>query len=145
GPVQQGARPHAVGQDQGGGGGVGRPPQALSRRPAAAGPAGPGGADPQRPRGRRRAVVILFLVRLARVVVVLMVLRLLLRLGPSVVQGYRAGGRRRAATEMVRARVCDTFLPRSRALVAIVDGREQHFCSRECRDRARAGLTAAVT
>jgi len=41
------------------------------------------------------------------------------------------------ATDMVRDRVCDTFLPRSRALVAMVDGREQHFCSAECRDRAR--------
>ena len=41
------------------------------------------------------------------------------------------------ATDMVRDRVCDTFLPRSRALVTMVDGREQHFCSVECRDRAR--------
>jgi hypothetical protein len=40
---------------------------------------------------------------------------------------------------MVRDRVCDTFLPRSRALMAVVDGREQHFCSPECRERARAG------
>jgi hypothetical protein len=37
---------------------------------------------------------------------------------------------------MVRDRVCDTFLPRSRALVATVAGREQHFCSPACRDRA---------
>jgi hypothetical protein len=37
---------------------------------------------------------------------------------------------------LVRDHVCDTFLPRSRALVATVDGREQHFCSEACRDRA---------
>jgi hypothetical protein len=55
-----------------------------------------------------------------------------------VVQGYQGAPRREAAaTEMVRDRVCDTFLPRSRALMAVVDGREQHFCSPECRERAR--------
>jgi len=31
-------------------------------------------------------------------------------------------------------------VPRSRALMAVVDGREQYFCSPECRDRARRQL-----
>jgi hypothetical protein len=37
---------------------------------------------------------------------------------------------------MVRDRVCNTFLPRQRALRAVVGGREEHFCSAACRDRA---------
>ena len=69
--------------------------------------------------------------------IVLLVVRLVLRFVAAVVQGYQGAPRREAATDMVRDRVCDTFLPRSRALVAVVDGREQHFCSAKCRDRAR--------
>jgi hypothetical protein len=82
---------------------------------------------------------------IVRLVVILLLLRFLLRFLASVIHGYRgtparaAGPRAEpAATEMVRDRVCDTFLPRSRALVAVVDGKEQHFCSPACRDRARA-------
>ncbi len=89
--------------------------------------------------------MILFLLRLVKAVVVLMVMRPLLPFVASVVPGYPAAGRRGEATELVRDRVCDTFLPRARALVAEVDGREEHFCSVRCRDRARAGLTTAAT
>jgi hypothetical protein len=89
--------------------------------------------------------VILFLARLVRIVLVLLVMRFVLRFVAAIVQGYRDADRRPApATEMVRDRVCGTFLPRSRALVAEVDGREQYFCSRACRDRAAAGLPAAT-
>jgi hypothetical protein len=87
--------------------------------------------------------VIAFAVNLVRIVVVLLIVRFVLRFVVAVVQGYQGAGapRREApATEMVRDRVCDTFVPRSRALMAIVDGREQHFCSPECRDRARRRL-----
>ena len=83
-----------------------------------------------------------FLAVLVRIVLVLIVVRLLLRFVAAVVRGYRQAGSAvtapaRPEMDMVRDRVCDTFLPRARALVAIVDGREQHFCSTECRDRAR--------
>jgi len=81
--------------------------------------------------------VIAFVVNLARVVLVLMAVRLALRFLAAVVQGYQGAPRPAPATDMVRDRVCDTFLPRARALVAVVDGREQHFCSARCRDRAR--------
>jgi hypothetical protein len=89
--------------------------------------------------------VIAMLVVLVRIVMVLLVVRFVLRFVASVIQGYTGGedrardGRRSevAATEMVRDRVCDTFVPRSRALMAVVDGREQHFCSPACRERAR--------
>jgi hypothetical protein len=85
--------------------------------------------------------VISLVVNLVRIVIVLMAVRFVLRFIAAVVQGYQGAPRREAATDMVRDRVCDTFLPRSRALVAVVDGREQHFCSVECRDRARRLVT----
>jgi len=89
---------------------------------------------------------MLFLVRVIRFLVILFVVRLALRFVAAVVQGYRAAenGKSRpsdattsAAATLVRDRVCDTFLPRSRALVATIGGREEHFCSPACRDRAR--------
>ena len=81
-----------------------------------------------------------FVVNLVRIVVVLLIVRFVLRFLAAVVQGYQGAPRREPATEMVRDRVCDTFVPRSRALMAIIDGREQHFCSPECRERARRRL-----
>ena len=49
----------------------------------------------------------------------------------------------RAPEDLVLDRVCHTHVPRSRALVARVDGQEQHFCSEECRDRALASVARA--
>ena len=37
------------------------------------------------------------------------------------------------ARELVRDRVCNTFLPRSRALTLRAGGEEHHFCSETCR------------
>jgi hypothetical protein len=85
--------------------------------------------------------VISFAANLVRIVIVLLVVRLVLRFVAAVVQGYQGAPRREAATDMVRDRVCDTFLPRARALVAVVNGREEHFCSAKCRDRARRLIT----
>ena len=88
--------------------------------------------------------MIALLVNVVRIVVVVLLVRFVLRFVAAVVQGYQGAPSRRPAaieTEMVRDRVCDTFLPRARALVAVVDGREQHFCSPECRDRARRLVT----
>ena len=85
--------------------------------------------------------MITFVLNLVRIVVVLLIVRFVLRFVAAVVQGYQgAPPRVPAATDMVRDRVCDTFVPRSRALMAVVDGREQYFCSPECRDRARRQL-----
>jgi hypothetical protein len=84
--------------------------------------------------------VISFVVNLVRLVVVLLIVRFVLRFLAAVVQGYQGAPRREAATEMVRDRVCDTFVPRARALMVIVDGREQYFCSPACRERARRRL-----
>jgi YHS domain-containing protein len=39
----------------------------------------------------------------------------------------------REAAPLVRDRVCNTFLPRSRALTLRAGGAEHHFCSETCR------------
>jgi len=40
-----------------------------------------------------------------------------------------------SSESMVRDRVCNTFLPRSRALRLSAGGEEHFFCSERCRDR----------
>ena len=49
----------------------------------------------------------------------------------------------RQAEDLVRDRICNTYVPRSRALTATVDGHQQHFCSEGCRDKARAAVPRA--
>ena len=49
----------------------------------------------------------------------------------------------RPAEDLVLDRVCRTHVPRSQAVVAVVDGREEHFCSTACRDRALAAIARA--
>ena len=74
---------------------------------------------------------------LLRVVLVLVLLRLLAGFVRGLLQGLRdpAAGRP-AGRDMVRDRICNTFLPRERALMAVVRGVEEPFCSATCRDRA---------
>lgn len=76
-----------------------------------------------------------------RVAFVLVVVRLLLRFVAGIVRGYRgdaapasAGGA--GGGDLVRDRVCNTFVPKGRALRAVVAGEEQYFCSAACRDKA---------
>jgi hypothetical protein len=78
-------------------------------------------------------------VALFRLLVLLFLLRLLFRFVGAIVRGYREADARAAPPrerELVRDRVCNTFLPRDRALTAVVRGQEEHFCSTACRDRA---------
>lgn len=42
---------------------------------------------------------------------------------------------------MVRDHVCNTFLPKSRALTARLDSDEHYFCSEECRQKFLAEHT----
>ena len=49
----------------------------------------------------------------------------------------------RKVEDLVLDPVCRTHIPRSRALTAVVDGHEEHFCSEDCRDRALAGRARA--
>ncbi|HET7294777.1 MAG TPA: hypothetical protein VFM88_20305 [Vicinamibacteria bacterium] len=78
---------------------------------------------------------------IVRVAFVLIVVRLLVRFAIGVMQGYRGlgdrgGARRPRPGDLVRDRVCNTFVPRERAVRADVAGREEHFCSTACRDKA---------
>lgn len=82
------------------------------------------------------------LFNLLRFLFLLMVVRLAFRFVAAAIEGYRERGRVEppASTDLVRDRVCNTYLPRDRAVVAVVDGQPQHFCSLACRDRAAAPL-----
>lgn len=89
--------------------------------------------------------MLALLVGLFRVLLVLLVVRLLGRFVMAAVRGYRgqfearAPGPRLASRELVRDRVCNTFLARDRAVVATVSGEAEYFCSAACRDLALAG------
>jgi YHS domain-containing protein len=78
----------------------------------------------------------------------LLVVRLLLRtvarfLNLSAPRSAPPRPRMRPAEDLVLDPVCHTHVPRSRALTANVDGREMHFCSADCRDKARAVARAS--
>lgn len=47
--------------------------------------------------------------------------------------------------DLVRDRVCNTFVARDRAVVAVVSGHEEHFCSTACRDKALLGQSRAAS
>jgi len=86
--------------------------------------------------------------RVLDVLIVLLLVRLLLRALAGWLWGPRrqAGARTaapapappREAGDLVRDRVCNTFVPRGRAVQALVAGKPEHFCSSACRDRALA-------
>ncbi len=63
-------------------------------------------------------------------------------------EAERIGGHRRgggsAPQPMVRDRVCNTFLPRSRAIVERDADGEHFFCSETCRNRFLAARRAAT-
>jgi hypothetical protein len=73
-----------------------------------------------------------------RVLALLFLLRLVVRFVANLMVGLRS----EPPAALVRDRVCNTFLPRDRALTVVVAGREEHFCSAACRDRAALLLPA---
>jgi hypothetical protein len=83
---------------------------------------------------------------LLRILLVLLVIRLVARFVAAAVRGYRGevaappAPPPLSARELVRDRVCDTFVPRDRAVTATIAGEVAHFCSTACRDRALAGV-----
>ena len=84
---------------------------------------------------------MILIVALVRFVIALFLVRIAFRFVAGVLRGLReptAAAGAKGNVEMVRDRVCNTFLPRERALTAVVGGREMHFCSAACRDRALA-------
>jgi hypothetical protein len=96
--------------------------------------------------------VIRVLLRLLQFLFWLLLLRFVVRavaraLSPRPGRSRAASGPARGAVQapedLVLDRVCHTHVPRSRALVARVEGHEEHFCSAECRDRALAAVARA--
>jgi hypothetical protein len=79
----------------------------------------------------------------------LLFIRLLLRtlaalFGRGAAQrAERSGPRALPVQDLVLDRVCRTHVPRSSALVARVAGRDEHFCSPACRDKALAAVARA--
>lgn len=84
----------------------------------------------------------MLLTRLLQIVAALLVLRIVLRGFAAFVRALRspdAPAPKRdpaGSTDLIRDRVCNTFVPRERAVRALVSGREEHFCSTDCRDKA---------
>ena len=74
------------------------------------------------------------LVAVVRFLLVLFLVRLGLRMVAAARAPRPEAGR--GSQDLVRDRVCNTFVPRERALVGVMDGRTEHFCSAECRERA---------
>jgi hypothetical protein len=68
-----------------------------------------------------------------RVLVVLFLVRLGLRLFVAARERRRPA---KTGSELVRDRVCNTFVPRDRALFGVIGGRCEPFFSLKCRDRA---------
>jgi len=79
----------------------------------------------------------------------LLVLRFVLRGMAWLLAPARAGARPAprpqvaAPQDLVLDRVCRTYVPVKSALTARVAGREEHFCSTACRDRALAAVARA--
>jgi hypothetical protein len=92
------------------------------------------------------------LLRILQFLFWLLILRLVVR---AVARAFSTGpARPRAAAAPPRAqvrppedlvldRVCRTYVPRSRAIVGRDAGREEHFCSSACRDKAKAAVARA--
>jgi len=66
----------------------------------------------------------------------LFVVRLALRAAASLFRPGADTPKPKRSTELVRDRVCNTFVPQDRALVATVSGKAEYFCSAACRDQA---------
>ncbi|MFI5183534.1 MAG: hypothetical protein ACHQNV_03985 [Vicinamibacteria bacterium] len=88
------------------------------------------------------------LVLLFRAVGLLLLVRMALRALAGLTRGASPRGPRSAprgkpAADLVRDHVCNTFLPRDRALCVVIAGHEEHFCSAACRDKALAAASRA--
>jgi hypothetical protein len=87
-----------------------------------------------------------FLIMFLRVILILFVVRLILRGVAALFRPSRSSSTTQAPQKggaLVRDRVCNTFLPRERAIRAVIEGQEEFFCSEECRKRAQAGVARA--
>ena len=73
---------------------------------------------------------------LVRIVFWLLVLRLAVRAAASFFRPRPEVPKTKASAELVRDPICNTFVPQDRALLAMVGGKPEYFCSAACRDRA---------
>lgn len=74
-------------------------------------------------------------------VLVLFIVRLVLRaIAPFRGRSGAGAPPKPRTADLVLDAVCNTYVPRDRALRATIGGREQHFCSPECRSKAALQL-----
>jgi len=92
----------------------------------------------------------MIVIRFLQFLFALLVVRLLSRvLGaffrqPGAPQGQRpAAARRVSGGELVKDRICNTHVPRDRAVTARIAGHDEYFCSTACRDQALATWSRA--
>ena len=84
---------------------------------------------------------LVFWLFVARIVVRWLARVLRVETGPSPRPAAAAPPRQ--IEDLVLDRVCHTYVPRSRALVARIAGAEESFCSEACRDKAKAAVARA--
>jgi YHS domain-containing protein len=88
--------------------------------------------------------IVFFVQLLFWLMVIRLVLRGLARLfAGAPVRSRPAPAPPRQIEDLVRDPVCHTHVPRSRAVSAMIAGREEHFCSADCRDKAKAAVARA--
>jgi hypothetical protein len=84
------------------------------------------------------------LVNVIRFLIALFFLRLILHTVADLLKSRAPRKRPRSLdAELVRDRICNTYIPRAKALVARVGGRDEAFCSPACRDRALSEMAQA--
>jgi len=83
---------------------------------------------------------------LLRVLLLLLLVWLLHRFWSFLTGSVKSGGglphREPHGEEMVLDLECQTHIPRTDALTAVVDGKKLYFCSRECRDAYLARISS---
>jgi hypothetical protein len=62
---------------------------------------------------------------------------------PHAPRAARPQAAPRVIEDLLLDRVCRTYVPRSRAVLARVSGRDEAFCSSACRDKALAAVGRA--
>jgi YHS domain-containing protein len=87
--------------------------------------------------------MLLVLVRVVQFLIVLFFVRLVVQTVAALLRAAAPRPDRRADPELVRDRVCNTYVPRRTALRATVGGREEFFCSPSCRSRALSEVARA--
>ena len=78
-----------------------------------------------------------------RFVFVLIVLRLVFRTAASLFRPREETPKVKPSAELVRDNVCNTFVPRDRALTAVVGGKAGVLLLAACRDRALLNASSA--